>query len=191
MLAGQDLLLVGLERLERAVGVVGEEDDEEDGVGVADEAGVAGVVDGVEGVAGGGDLVVIFAGSQGELDSFGVRLARDHGLGALARVTAPDAVAIAGRAGLHILDERAILFSAMEGEIGSTRISLHSRQSDRRVRDGRLRRAVAARNHQKGKENHRKTAHFLSPIAGRGHRVFLSYGGTGRSLVKKRAVRTL
>ena len=29
--------------------------------------------------AGGGDLVVIFAGSQGELDRFGVRLAREHG----------------------------------------------------------------------------------------------------------------
>ena len=36
--------------------------------------------------AGGGDLVVIFAGSQGELDSFGVRLAREHGLFLLNRI---------------------------------------------------------------------------------------------------------
>jgi degradative hydroxymethylglutaryl-CoA reductase len=36
--------------------------------------------------AGGGDLVVVFAASQGELDSFGVRLAREHGLFLLNRI---------------------------------------------------------------------------------------------------------
>ena len=44
---------------------------------------------------GGEDDVVIFAGSQGELDSFGVRLAREHGLLFFYRADCPHCRAMA------------------------------------------------------------------------------------------------